>query len=292
MREADPRIRLVAVGRTAPWGKLKPGREPRNVFDTNVARGLGDMVDGVAFHAYYDGISIPRVLEHMSGLRSSYRSVLGAATPPSFVTEHARWSSRPAVGQWSDTWHVTGNLSGALSSADFILSIAALPWVSAANWHSLGALSPWQLIHVHPESGTLFPNVVYWALRVLRHGFLDEVVAAAVESAGESGYKGGYDVRALATRSNRHPKVSVVSVNRASVPKRVRVRLDDWKGRRLEASQYLVTAGSPQADNTVSNPDHVVMQHREAYPLEVIGPGEVAVWLPGNSISAVIIEWE
>ncbi|MDR1279318.1 MAG: hypothetical protein LBK99_00660, partial [Opitutaceae bacterium] len=59
MRCIDPTITLVAHAQTAPW----PSGNPRwRDWHREVIRGLGDTIDAIAIHPYYDGHSVPYVL--------------------------------------------------------------------------------------------------------------------------------------------------------------------------------------------------------------------------------------
>lgn len=288
MKEVDPAIRLIAHTASSPWNKKRFVDGGAGEFDREVGQGLGDVVSGYAYHAYYDGISIPAANRHMENIINNVGALAGGQSPAIFITEHARWPNKPAVGDWKDVWGNTGNVGGAISAADYLLSQMVIPNVRAAMLHSLGARGPWQLFYLDSRNDRVYPNVVYWGLRVLRQGLLDESLRVRVSSPNTSGYRGGYDVRAVFMREKAGQRYSLMTVNRSNSEKRTRLVIPKWAGRSFNARQYYITDTDINAANAVGQKDRVVMRDR-AVAIQFDAAGQATVKLPPFSVSSVVI---
>lgn len=284
MKEVDPAIKLLAHTTSSPWGQ-------RSIeWEKAVGSGLSGIVDGYVYHPYYDGISVPEVNRYMERAVNGLSAPSANGVPPSlFITEHARWPNKPKMGKWDTVWAKTGNLGGALSTADYLLSQMAIPNVRAAMWHSLGARGPWQLFYLDSGTDELYPNVVYWGLRVLREGLLDDAVRVRVSSPNTSGYRGGYDVRAVFMRDRTGARHSLMTVNRSGSAQKARLTIPKWAGRLVNARQYFITGGSQNDANVKEEKSRVVM-HTRSMALQFDAQGMTNVNLPALSVSTVIIE--
>lgn len=290
MKEVDPSIHLIAHTATAPWSTKYMFGGKAGEFDSAVGRGLGDIAQGYAYHPYYDGISIPDVNRYMERAIGHLSTGSGAGGPPIiFVTEHGRWPNRPKTGKWQTTWANTGNLGGAVSTADYLLSQMVIPNVRAAMWHALGTRGPWQLFYLDSETDTLYPNVVYWGLRVLREGFLDDAMKIDVSSPNTTGYRGGYDVRAVFMRERTGARYSLLTTNRSGRAHTARLVVPDWAGRDIKARQYYVTGSSGNEANVKEKKNGVTMRSRPML-IRFDAKGGAAISLPAFSVSSVVIE--
>jgi alpha-L-arabinofuranosidase len=286
VRREDPRAQLIAHTRTAPWSVRKGEQQDPAEFNREVMSGLRDLVAGFSLHPYYDGRSIPYMEQYMRQLVSTAAaSGISGEQLRLFVTEHGRWPSRPAAGKWSQNWSQTGDLGGAISTADFMLAVASTPVVEVAAWHALGARGPWQLFYVDPATDKLYPNVVYWALRVLRLGLQDQVLATSVRSTNESGYGGGYDVRALVTRDPTSGVIGVVAINRADSARTLRLRLKGISNRRLAAEIHTVSGDDTSLANTADAPARVTMK-KATGEFAFDSDSTTSLRMAGNSVTA------
>ncbi|MCZ7562775.1 MAG: hypothetical protein M5U08_02345 [Burkholderiales bacterium] len=290
MKQNNPNIFLIAQTKSAPWElRARNLATPELEFNRVVARQLAKIVDGYAFHPYYDGISVPRVQNLMHEIIEDIRPRDESPGPPIpiFITEHAKWPSRPLVGRWEGNWAQTGNLGGAESTADFLLMLMQSSHVVAANWHGLGARGPWQLFYHDTMSDLVYPNVVYWAMRVLREAALPEIVRTEVRSQNLSGYRGGYDVRAVLTRDGAKRRFSVLAVNRAPIAEMAVITLKGFSTRRLTFDMSVVTGTSPEERNSNEKPFNIVPK-RTLGIKELSRDGKLRVTLAPHSITAVI----
>lgn len=290
MKNVDPAIKLIAHTTTSPWGAKSIVGAKAGEFDGAVGSGLADISYGYAYHPYYDGISIPEANRYME------RAINGLATassaggpPPIFVTEHGRWPNKPKIGKWEATWVKTGNLGGAISTADYLLSQMVIPNVRAAMWHGLGARGPWQLFYLDSDADELYPNAVYWGLRVLREGLLDDALKVDVSSPNTTGYRGGYDVRAVFMREGTGARYSLMTTNRSGKEQKARLVIADWAGRTVNAKQYYIAGDSDDDANVKEEKNRVTMRER---PLAIRfdAKGAATISLPAFSVSSVIME--
>jgi hypothetical protein len=183
----------------------------------------------------------------------------------------------------------TGNLGGAVSTADYLLAQMMIPNVRAAMWHSLGARGPWQLFYLDADTDELYPNTVYWGLRVLREGLLDDVLKVNVSSPNTTGYRGGYDVRAVFMRESSGAHYSLMTTNRSGKEQKARLVIPDWAGRELKARQYYITGDSDNDANVKEEKNRITMRDR-SMAIRFDAKGGTAISLPAYSVSSVVIE--
>jgi alpha-L-arabinofuranosidase len=286
MKQADPDIHLIAFSRTG--GFLPDGNVGVTAPDFNraIAHELGGRVDAISTHLYYEGRTIPEVLSYVDQLSSDL--TLGQGKPARiFVTEHAKWPNTPRSGAWQDNWYTSGSLGGAIASADFFLGVLPNPQIDVAIWHALGARGPWQLFYLSRSDDHLWPNTVYWALRVLREGVLDDVVASTTES--NPAVWPGYAVRSAFMRSRDATRYSLLAVNRSQDTQPVRLRVDTWAGRNLLARHAYITGDHPNLANLEGHESAVVMRHSNI-PVRFDSKGDGMIALPPLSVSSIIFD--
>ncbi len=285
LKQEDPRVRLIALTRTAPWS-VKPGTESATSFNATVMTELRGLVDGYSWHPYYDGRHVPWMIEYTDNLVNEAKAAgYAASSVKLYVTEHAKWPPKPPVGAWDESWKRTSDLGGAISSADFLIAMASMPNVEGAVWHALGARGPWQLFYVHPSNDRLIPSVVYWGLRVVRAGLLDDAVATTVTSPNVSEYRGGYDVRALVTRAEQPRRISILAVNRAGRDHEALVTLKGLEGARATGEIFSISGPNPQTANDSGDPDRVSLR-RQPLSLNFDSGGRTTFVIPANSVTA------
>lgn len=286
MLSLDPQIELIAQMTTSPWGK---GRRPNaSAFNNTVGAGLSHIVKGYAYHSYYDGVSIPEINQHLENAVNNLIPHSRGLPPSIFVTEHARWPEKPVFGEWQKNWAQTGDLGGAISTADYLLSQMALPNVHAMMWHELGAWGPWQLFYVDPTDKA-YPNVVYWGMRVLRDGFLDDSLQINVTSSNISAYKGGYDVRAVFMQDDTRSRYSLMAVNRANAEIKAKIRVKGFRGKNFAVTRAYITGRSSQESNTNEAPNKVVLKTDSSTLKFDSNDTAIITFLP-NSVSAYVLQ--
>ena len=289
VRRGDPTAGTIVNLKTAPWGRPQRHRERPRDFNYAVASEVAGVADAYAFHAYYDGVPVPKMIRFMQSALDDIRRATGIRQPRLFVTEHARWPNRPRSGKWQQTWHRTGDLSGAISTADFLLASLYVPEIELAVWHALGARGPWQLLRSSKKSGQIFPNAVYWGLRVLYEGKLDQLLAVETASPNRSRYRGGYDVRAAVTRKNDGSAYSLLTVNRDGEDQRVEFVVPELANRQFAVEQTFIAGESPSVENTTANPSAIALRQRSS-KVSFDAQGRAELSLPGYSVVATRLD--
>ncbi|MEE9494454.1 MAG: hypothetical protein V3W04_13890 [Gammaproteobacteria bacterium] len=224
IKSVDKNAKFVAFLRDFIWtykeDKSRGSNPPEDLMKT-VMDGLPEVKD-YSLHHYYNGKrtdgrsrDLTFWLKRMQRSIRTYQSIRGE-DPSIWITEHARQmsSTRPAKDL---TIQYVSNLGGALSTADYLIAIAQVPQIKGAVWHGLNA-GPWQLFDAKVHYRDLRPRPVYWGLRVLRETRLPLVLKTKTSSPNHSGYKGGYDVRAVAFSDNDRNTLGLWLVNYASEP--------------------------------------------------------------------------
>ncbi|MDR1280268.1 MAG: alpha-L-arabinofuranosidase, partial [Opitutaceae bacterium] len=115
-----------------------------------VIRGLGDTIDAIAIHPYYDGHSVPYVLASIDALIADIREL----QPPGrnitvAITEHSRWVNYKNPDERPQSW----GLQGAISAGDFLLRAMSRPEISGANYWSYLHRGPWRVLNADWEQG-------------------------------------------------------------------------------------------------------------------------------------------
>jgi len=132
----------------------------------------------------------------------------------------------------------------------------------------------------------LRPRPVFWAMRVLNFGHSGSVMSTKTESAGSSGYQGGYDVRAVALADGPDGLV-VWAVNRATKKTVTDIVYDRFKGQAVEMKHYYL-AGKTGIDADAIGDDYSVALEPPPQALRIPDNGVMQVTLPPSSVSTFI----
>lgn len=284
LKVADASVKLVAFTRTG--GFLPGGNKDMSAAEFNqaVAEQLNGLVDAYSTHIYYEGRSVPEVFKYMQDLTGQLQA--GAGKPVRiFVTEHAKWPNEPLLGEWQSTWQRTGDLGGSIAAADFLLAVLPMPEVDVALWHQLGARGPWQLFYRSNKDDHLWPSVVYWGLRVLRMGVLDDVLESTSRS--DSAVWPGYALRFVFMRKTDGSRYSLMTVNRSGKVQKTRLSIPEWAGRSLNARHYYITGISKDDANVEGAENRVVMQN-SSMVVKFDAKGQATIDMPAFSVSSVV----
>ena len=254
LNEKYPGIRTLASGYSAPWDEPSMADQ----FNYSVAGEVADSVSGVTMHAYYDGYSVPSMLSWLNRTVTPYRQINSTANM--VITEHGRWPNQTHE-KWSDDWYKASGSIGAISTADFIISIAKVPYISVAAWHALSVNGPWQLFHYSVPTNQVYPSAVYWALRTLREGLLTSRIAVTPEKL-ISDFAYGYGINLLAMK-NADGEVSLVGINRSATPVLATLSVENSNASEEKSISYnYFTADEVGSDNTENDREKFTMQTR------------------------------
>jgi alpha-L-arabinofuranosidase len=167
--------------------------------------------------------------------------------------------------------------------------VLPMPEVHVACWHSLGAGGPWQLFYVNRSSDVTYPNAVYWAFRALREGLLDQVLESRVASLNTSGYRGGYDVRAVFMQDRSGERNSLLAINRSAQAQKATVLVAQRAGATMQVTHNLVAGTSLIDANTDDRHDRVTLQRKQS-EVQFNQQGRLTLVLPPYSISSFVME--
>jgi hypothetical protein len=198
------------------------------------------------------------------------------------VTEHAR-----AIDHSLKAWlqrASTSGLGAALSTGDFLIALSQVPEVKGASWHALNG-SGWQLFDATVRHKDLRERPVYWGLRVLRSVELPRVLGTVTTSPNDSGYAGGYDIRASAFTDKAGERVALWVVNRAPYPTETEVAFSNFRCKTLAVNHRFIKGEAgvhPDMESLVPE----IRLEPIASRAETSMDGRWSVTLPPASVSA------
>jgi alpha-N-arabinofuranosidase len=275
-----PDVEWIANGKTSPWDSGK-----YLAFNDVIAVELSSWVKGIAFHPYYDGMTVPSIIGYMKSYAATWSSYRSDASI--HITEHARWPTVPAVGDWKTTWYQATGIGGAISSADFILSLIPREQVKSAVWHALGVEGPWQLIRLDKNDDSLYPSPVYLGLLLLRQAFLADAIYIKYTQPSNITYTAaGYDLRMVAMHESTNNMASILGVNRN--PSDITLQVN-WSGQSRNAGESIlrsISATSLSIDNTDEAKNNVVINTQTSTRSGLVT--DTTVCIPGNSVFSII----
>ncbi len=289
VHQADPDARFVAFLRDFNLTYRKSsGKSPYKTFNQVVLDAL-PMVNDLSFQFYYDDLrselllrsSIPwRLKMFQAAIRDATEARQGR-TPNVWVTEHGR-SRNPAIrGRQANTF--TSGLAGALSAADFWIATAQMPAIQGAFLYSVGQ---WNIFSNSGAGVEALP--MYWVLRLLNDNRLPNVLATRTDSPNDSGYIGGYDVRAVALADDARDNLGLWLVNRAAQPREVSIKLPVFKNKKVSVRHdFIAGQRGVAADQDLQAPG--VFLRQPARTMTVGADGRLAIEVPASSVSSVHI---
>ena len=283
MRNQVPEVPVVAL--LADFDR--PGRSKRD-FNRPVLRRSAGLVSNFAQHSYYDGPPggppVPNRLREICRTISDAKGS-GITNPTIWVTEHARWpGGRTSDPDWKNLWPKTHDLGAALGVADYVIGLSQMAPVRGAFLHSLaGTQGPWPLM-TRSSSGELIPSAVYRSLEVLLPMFGALDVHEAATLATDSGYAGGYDLRATVSRDPISGTWHVFAVQRSSRPLPVSVRIPGLANQLIRSEHRYITGTTTADNNTASSPQRIGVQ-TDSTNLQVDASGMLSITLPPLSVN-------
>lgn len=293
----DAKARFVAFLREFNW-RYKPPAEPGvsryDDFIKDVLTGL-PMVNDFSLHMYYDGklndegkyFHISDSLEKLDKAIKVAQKVRGNTPLRVWITEHGR--RVPSDKRDADTAKVlTGNLSAALSTGDFLIAMAQRPEVAGTCWQALHGVGR-QLFDASVTYGDLRPRPLYWGMRLLQLPATWAVLSTDTNSDNHSQYPGGYDVRATALVNPARDTIVVWAVNRATQPTEASIDLRSItaKGALLK-HDYI--AGKPGVSADDPKEDYLLQLDGKELPVSFSTSGKMAISLPPSSLNRLTLK--
>lgn len=297
MQKVDPDARFVAFLRDFDW-KYKDAERAgtESAYEDlilDVLRGLPSVQD-FSLHFYYDDPgntkrikTIERRLRQFRRAVAVARKARGGDTPSVWITEHARGVDLPR-GRSMDRAHLTGNLSGAISTADFLIGISQMPEIKGAFLHGLNA-GPWQVFDASIRYNDLRPRPVYWAMRILRMvEFAHTLETRTEQETNAAAYLGGYDLRAAGFSNKARSALGLWAANRGTRPVAAEVVFSDLAGKTVLIEHEYI--GLPEgADPEDPRLDPLLELDPERTCGRFTADGAIVLQLPAASVSGIRI---
>lgn len=260
-----------------------PAQPPRRKFNEQLLKATGVKLTGVALHLYYDGRpGGPAVSTQLDTVRDTAALIASKANGPRqvWITEHGRWPEGDGNNpEWKRQWPQTNDAGGVVGTADFIIGLSQIDSVAGAMLHGLRA-GPWNVFDLGAGGPKL--TGVGKLLQLFGESGARERLRAFTTSRSDSGYAGGYDVRASAFKGKDSDELVVWAVNRGAmhVPLTIEVPASakpaDVRG---SASALLCE----KISGTCTGPDFVVTQLAE--PKLDASRKQAQVQLPARSVA-------
>jgi|GEM_PF-2361672 len=280
MRAVDPSIRLIAHAQTAPW----PISNPRwREWHREVITGLGDLIDAIAIHPYYDGYKVPYVLASIDALIADIREL----QPPGrnitvAVTEHSRWVNYSNNAERPQSW----GLQGAISAGDFLLRIMDRPEVSSANYWCYLHRGPWRVLNANWEddASQKFGTGAFHLFQLLNDALLPRFELLTPEPPNAAAGK-AYPYQVTAAHfSGDDPDGphAIVAVNR-SADKSAVLTVRNLRAPDGKITFSVVTGESLLATNVPETPDAVRLETRD---IDSAGGDSLRLELPPRSVAS------
>lgn len=286
IREILPSAVVIAQLTSSPWGMDQQAMALLGVdYSSTVPRALGGLADAYAFHAYYDGITVPAMLRFLNRLAPTLAGQ--GRDNRLYVTEYGRWPNRSESGDWREQWHLAEDISGALSNGDFLLALMSRSEVRGAVLHALGTSGPWQGIRRSRQDGGLYPTAAYWGMLAIRAASLDQLLLDDVVSGDHPAYAKAYDLRYAVTATEDGSRTGVLAVNRSASPLWLRLRDDSGRLGAAAGVSYLVAAPGPgRQGNTDGDRAAITMISKTLTP---VATTTRSLCVPGRAIATFVL---
>ncbi len=252
LQASDREIQAVSLAQDWPASEEKHRIEPA-AYNQHLGKAFKGKTSEFATHLYYDGKPwgppVPNMVKQHCRNSQSIQQGAGAV-PTIWVTEHARNpKGTPSDSNWKENWPQSADLSAGIGVADMAIALAQDLTTKGLFVHSLhGTDGPWPLFH-RRKGGGIVPSATYWSLRLLRESLLDDVLPTAVKSNNQSGYEGGYDLRAVAMTNPQRDKITVWMVNRAGKAIDVQLSLSKVVSQSRDADISILAADDASLNN-------------------------------------------
>lgn len=247
IRSVDKDAEFIAFLRDFTWTYKKDKSRGVSTPDTYMKSVMTQLpgITNYSLHHYYNGKrtdhrsrAIPFWLRHLKKSIQDYQKLRGE-DPNIWITEHGRQmsSAKPSKDL---TVQYTSNLGGALSTADYLITIAQVPQVRGAVWHALNA-GPWQMFDATVRYKDLRPRPIYFGFKVLREMDLPTVLDTRTASTNVSGNQSGYDVRSVGFTDANQQQLGLWVVNHSVVPQVVTVEFKPMAAKEVNFEHWFIS---------------------------------------------------
>lgn len=214
VRKIDPNAKIAVQAATAPWSRKRfyGYRENWRNWHRKLLYEIGPLIDYIAFHPYYLGISLSKIEKYLDDIKEDIKNITGKNRIKLFISEHAVWPSKPInpLKKWSDNWHQTHSLGGCLGTANFLNLMLSRTDIGAMCYHCFSG-GPWAVILRGKKSGALYTTGIYTLLKIYQQIIGDTVVKADIYKDGDEIKSDKIKLSVVATLTPKGLKIIVVN---------------------------------------------------------------------------------
>lgn len=257
VRKVAPDARFAAHVKGAPWSeKRNPTIEHWRAWHRYVLKHIGQDIDWLTFHPYYEGVPTAMIERYLRILHEDIVTLTGENRIGIYLSEHARWPPRrkptAAEKKRGKKGKLRGSAShslfGCLATADFYLRNLRLPYVKAAAYHSFRG-GVWAIVQHNGGSGRFYRTGMYDLFLVFDPLRGWEVLKTTVNGPQTDLESTESPARLLCQVLKHGDQRAIVALNRLpETSRQVTLRLP--RPYRIERS-VMLTADSMDASNTV-----------------------------------------
>lgn len=286
MRKVDPTIQIYVHAQTAPWFTQNP-KWPQ--WHQTILKEIGDQIDGIVIHPYYDGYSVPLCLKSVDQLINDIRELAPAGKNITvWVNEHARWVNFKNKENYRKSW----SMQGAISSADFLIELMKRPQVGMANYWAYLHRGPWRVINANWDKGATqkFGTAIHGMFQIFNQALLPTATPLDVDEMGFNPHPKNYtyNVSAMLFTDPKTKAVSLLTVNRhatqdfeasITLPKLATRQARQW----ILTGESLASTNVPQTPNATDITQSVIQTQQDFQ-------GNLTLTIPAKSV--VMWRWE
>lgn len=227
---------------------------PWTIWHQNVLREIGDDIDYIAFHTYYNSLPSSRMEIETGMIANDILSITGSDRIKIYLSEHGWWPKTNdcppgTTTEWKDSWYTTHALMGCLGTADWVTRMMNSPAVEMAACHAFSG-GPWGLVY-KSTAGGLYTTGMAELYGILADAFRDGISIVPVNVSGQNTDRSSSQCMFTAAALTTAAGVNLILVNRDTNT----VRSVDLSSHRQYAlaEKTVFTAPSMFSYNTATN---------------------------------------
>jgi alpha-L-arabinofuranosidase len=260
-------------------------------YNRELIKGTKSLDQDYVLHQYYDapqgGPTITNRLKYICHTLNLFNES-NLSNGKIWITEHARAPVKINKKKgWKKHYEKTVDLSSAISTADYLVGLTQIPEVKGAFIHALShTKGPWSLFHT--VNGEVKKSVVYWAIQMIRHNHLPEVLKVDIKSRNTSKYIGGYDVRASVYTNKERSKYKIVFINRSSMSSDINITIPELSNKKIISEITELSDINDKYSNKYYYRDIKPLKRKTE--LEFNRHGMEQINIPGYSVTSVYFD--
>jgi alpha-L-arabinofuranosidase len=192
---------------------------PWTEWHRNVLREIGDDIDYIAFHTYYNSLPSSSMESHVNQIADDISSASYTTNTQIkiYLSEHAWWPKTndcppESTTEWKDSWYTTHALMGCLGTADWMTRMMNSPAVEIASYHAFCG-GPWGLVY-KSAAGDLYTTGMAGLYGILADAFRDGISIVPVSVSGQNTDRSSSQCMFTAAALTTSAGVNLILVNR------------------------------------------------------------------------------